>query len=420
MKVLFYNHTGTVSGAERVLSMILDRLDRDCFDPVVVCPEDSQMMEMTKGLKVRARGLPSLEARFTWRLDLVVRYLISFARVIRRARRLIIDEAPDVIHANSIRAGLVMAVATTGLDMPVIWHAHDVLPRHPLSIAVRIVAGATSRNHILAVSQAAADRFGGIIFRLLNWQNPITVIHNAVDLERFQPNSDSRHETRRALGLSEQQRVVGIVGHLTPNKGQLELIEAFAAVARETSDTVLLVVGEALFNRRANYEKYLERAASSCAVADRVRFLGSRDDVPELMRGFDLLVVNSSTEGFPLTVLEGLASGTPVLATAVGGTPEIIRHRENGWLVPARDNHSLVAGILRLLSDQELRGRLASEGRRKVSAHYSAERYISDMQSFYRQVGNVRTTVTIQAQREASENAWPFSRGDNVQNRTSS
>jgi L-malate glycosyltransferase len=386
LKILFYNHTGTVSGAERVLSMILDRLDRDCFDPVVVCPEDSRTMEMTKGLKVRARGLPSLEARFTWRVDLVVRYLISFARVIRRARRLVIDEAPDVIHANSIRAGLVMAVATMGLDMPVIWHAHDVLPRHPLSIAVRIVAGATSRNHILAVSQAAADRFGGIIFRLLNWQNPITVIHNAVDLERFQPNSDSRHETRRALGLSEQQRVVGIVGHLTPNKGQLELIEAFAAVTRETSDAVLLVVGEALFNRGADYARSLVRATSSFAITNRVRFLGPRDDVPTLMQGFDLLVINSCTEAFPLTLLEGLASGTPVLATAVGGIPEMIRHRENGWLVPARDERSLAEAMLTLLGDAHLREQLGSNGRRDAIARFSIEGFSTEIHSLYRRI----------------------------------
>src|SRR5258707_9375028 len=86
LKILFYNHTGTVSGAERVMSMILDRLDRVRFQPVVVCPDESPMMEMIEKLKVRTRGLSPLEARFTWRLDLVVRYLISFASVILSAR----------------------------------------------------------------------------------------------------------------------------------------------------------------------------------------------------------------------------------------------------------------------------------------------------------------------------------------------
>jgi len=404
LKILFYNHTAQVSGAERVLLMILSRLNRDQFTPVVLCPA-GPMMKMASALGVPCQNVEQLSARFTWRLDHLFRYVISFTRAIREVRSRAISLQPDIIHANSIRAGLVMTFATAGLDVPVIWHAHDLLPQHPLSTAIRFFACASRRNSILAVSHAVADRFRGLLIRRFSQRVPVRVIHNAVDLECFQPNSESRREIRRALGITENERVVGVVGHLTPNKGQLELIEAFAAVSRETSDVVLLVVGEALFNRRADYEKCLERTASSVAVTDRVRFLGPRDDVPALMQGFDLLVVNSRTEGFPLAVLEGLASGTPVLATAVGGTPEMIRHGENGWLVPARDNHSLAAAILRLLSDPELRAKLARCGRQEASTHYSAERYISDMQSFYRQAGNLRSTVTIQAQCEASENA---------------
>ena len=305
MKILFYNHTGTVSGAERVMSMILDRLDRDRFAPVVVCPDESRMMQMTQGLNVRTRGLQPLEARFTWRLDLVVRYLISFASVIRHARSIVIDEAPDVIHANSIRAGLVMSAATLGLDMPVIWHAHDILPRHPLSTAVRLFAGITSRNRILAVSQAVADRFRGIVLRPLKRRVPIVVIHNAVDLERFQPNAKSSEESRHLLGLGENQPVIGIVGQLTPRKGQMELIKAFASASREINDAILLVVGAALFNRDTEYAQQLERVARSLGIADRVHFLGSRDDIPRLLQGMDLLVVNSHEEPFALTVLEG-------------------------------------------------------------------------------------------------------------------
>jgi len=392
LKILFYNHTGTVSGAERVMSMILDRLDRVRFQPVVVCPDDSPMMEMTRNLKVRTRGLQPLEARFTWRLDLVVRYLISFASVIRSARRIVIDEAPDVIHANSIRAGLVMAAATLGLDMPVIWHAHDILPRHPLSTAVRIFAMISSRNRILSVSQAVANRFRGIILRPLRRRVPILVIHNAVDLERFKPNAKSRAEIRGALGLGVTQPVVGIVGQLTKRKGQLELIEAFAQVSceasREVKDAVLLIAGAALFNRDAEYAARLELAVRSLGIADRVRFLGPSDDVPKLMQGLDVLIVNSHEEPFALTVLEGLSSGTAVLATSVGGTPEMIRHGENGWLVEARDQNALAKAMLTLLADQSLRDQLGRDGRREAISRFSTQRFLSEVEELYRDVLN--------------------------------
>jgi glycosyltransferase involved in cell wall biosynthesis len=383
LKILFYNHTGNVSGAERVLLMILKGLDRQLFDPVVLCPTDGRLIEMASEAGAGMIPIDQLTARFTWRVDYLLRYLASFVNVIRTARSIVLSEAPDIIHANSIRAGLVMSAATVGLKVPVVWHAHDILPRHPLSAAVRLVACATKRNQILAVSRAAAAQFRGHLINRSNQRVPVKVIHNAVDVERFQPNSASRLKLRRALGLTETQPVVGIVGHLTPNKGQLELIEAFAAMSREASNAVLLVVGEPLFNGGADYERSLLRAANLLGIADRVRFLGPRDDVPALMQSFDLLVVNSRTEACPLTVLEGLASGTPVLATAVGGTPEMIRHGENGWLVPARDQQTLIQAMLLLLGDENLRERLSRNGCREAINRFSVERYIRDIQSLY-------------------------------------
>ena len=121
-----------------------------------------------------------------------------------------------------------------------------------------------------------------------------------------------------------------------------------------------------------------------CAGTDRVRFLGARDDVPALMRGLDLLVVNSHTEAFALTVLEGLASGTAILATAVDGTPEMISHGENGWLIPARDQQKLAEAMLVLLGDQNLRAQLGSNGRRDAITRFSVERFVAEIHSFYR------------------------------------
>jgi L-malate glycosyltransferase len=386
VKILFYNHTGAVSGAERVLSMILGRLDRHRFDLLVVCPEASRMMELATSQGVRTRRLRQLEARFTWRPDQVIKYLISFAQVIRHARKLVVEEAPSAIHANSIRAGLVMAAATIGLKVPVVWHAHDILPRHPLSTAVRLIAAITSQNHILAVSEAVAKRFRGILLRSCKSRVSITVIHNAVDLDRFHPELAGREDMRIALNLQSKQPLVGIVGQLTPRKGQLELIEGFAQVARVIPDAILLIVGEALFNRDEEYAHQLKSTVASLGIADRVRFLGPRDDVPKLMQGFDVLVINSHEEPFALTVLEGLASGTAVLATSVGGTPEMIRHEENGWLVNRRDHEDLVSGLLTLLRDETLRGQLGDKGRRDAIARFSIERFMTEVLALYQVV----------------------------------
>jgi glycosyltransferase involved in cell wall biosynthesis len=191
--------------------------------------------------------------------------------------------------------------------------------------------------------------------------------------------------------------VIGIVGQLTPRKGQLELIEALAETSREFPDTVLLIVGEPLFNRDAEYAKSLADAARSSGVADRVLFLGQREDTPAIMRAVDLLVVNSSTEPFGLTVIEAMASGVPVLATAVDGIKEIVRHGENGWSVKAGNHDELVKGMLTLLRDHGLRDQLGREGRRDAIARFSTKRFLSEMEQLYdvAQIGNLRTEPQV-------------------------
>jgi glycosyltransferase involved in cell wall biosynthesis len=215
---------------------------------------------------------------------------------------------------------------------------------------------------------------------------PIEVIHNAVDLDRFHPDTEAREAMRCELGLKNTQPVAAIVGQLTPRKGQLELIQGFANIARKVPDAILLIVGEALFNRDQEYAERLKRTVASLGIADRVRFLGPRNDVPKLMQGLDLLIINSHEEPFALTVLEGLASGTAVLATSVGGTPEMIRHGENGWLVKRRDHDDLVKGMLTLLSDEPLRRQMGTNGRRDAIARFSVDRFMTEVLALHRAV----------------------------------
>ena len=389
MKILFYNHAGEVSGAERVLLMILAHLDRNSFEPVVVCPAESHLIKKADDLEVKTRAVKRLQARFTWRPHRLLRYLMSFFSVIRAVREIVASEAPDLIHANSVRAGLVMSAATIRLKIPVIWHVHDVLPRHPLTAAVRLFAWCTG-NRVLAVSEAAAERFRGLLFGLFPRRVSIAVIHNAVESERFRPDALLREATRGALGFGDNDFLVGMVGHLTPNKGQVELIDAFATIAAELSHASLVLAGDTLFNRDDGYAEKIRATIDARSLVDRVRLLGTREDVPELMQAFDLLVLNSRSEAFPLTALEGLASGRAVLATAVGGTPEMILDRETGWLINPGRQDELVSAIKTLVRDAELRARLGRNGRATVLDKFSIRQFTKDIHIYYQTVAAER------------------------------
>jgi glycosyltransferase involved in cell wall biosynthesis len=381
MKILFYNHTGQVSGAERMLLMILSRLDRDRFSSLVVCPEQGPLQEMITDLDVATECVNGLEARFTWRVDTLVRYCKSFFGVIRQLRRRVVAARPDLLHANSIRSGLVATAATIGLGTPVVWHLHDLLPRHPLSTAIRVFAALSKRTRMIAVSQAVATNFRGRLSPLL--KDRVSVILNSIDLDKFQLDETAKRKICEELRFRKTDLAIGIVGQITPRKGQLELLRAFGEALSEVPESVLLMVGAPMFNRDDEYLELLKRTSAELGIVNKVRMLGARSDIGPIMQALDLLVINSSAEPFGLVILEAMACGTPVLATAVDGIPEIITHDENGWLVPAGDAQALTGAITHLYSRSLLRERLAEQGRHDVAARFSVERYMAELQSFY-------------------------------------
>ncbi len=380
MRILFYNHTGQVGGAERLLLTILTRLDRVNFDPILVCPERGQLRELATDTGVPAETVRLLDARFTWRVDLLLRYLKSFIEVILELRKKIVSADPDLIHANSVRAGLVATVATLGLGKPVVWHIHDLLPRHPFNPLIRAVALLAPRTRMIAVARASADRFMGSFHGL---KRRTTVIRNGIDTGIFHPNQFARRKIRRELNLNGTGPVIGIVGRVTPSKGQLELVQAFPRVLTESPSATLLIAGAPAFNQEHKYLETLNQAVAELGISNHVRMLGARKDVEAIMQALDLLVINSSVEACCLVALEAMACGTPVLATNTGGTPEIIEHGTSGWLIPFKDEDALCTAVVNLISQPGLRARLAESGKERVASHFSVGRYMTDLQSFY-------------------------------------
>jgi glycosyltransferase involved in cell wall biosynthesis len=360
--------------------MILAHLDRGAFQPFVVCPEEGPLGVMARKLDVPTSCLPDLHARFTFNPIVVARYLKSFAQVIGSFRKQTKTITPDVIHANSIRAGMVATVATAGLNVPIMWHLHDLLPRHPLSAAIRLLALSSTRSKMIAVSEAVARNFAGRYKRL---QKRVHVVFNGIECEKFYPDGNLRERTREEFGLSRQTFAVGIIGQLTPRKGQLELIRAFADVVPEVPNAVLFIVGAPIFNRDDEYAELLRQTVKELNLTERVRFTGNRNDIPSVMQSLDLVVINSSVEPFGLVAAEAMACGTPLLAPITGGLPEIIQHDVNGMLVPPGDPHALAQSIIDLARRPEFRNELASRALSEVDLRFSVKRYIAEIEAMY-------------------------------------
>jgi L-malate glycosyltransferase len=383
LTICFYNHTGKVSGAEKVLFAILSGLDRQGHKATVFAPRSEAFESFCSANHVAYRPISALEARYTWDPRQLYRYCRSFVHLIRELRRGLAYERPDLIHANTARSGIVASLATIGMNVRVLWHVHDIMPRHPLSTIIRGLVVCSGRNRMIAVSQATADCFVGRTPKWLQSRAPMVVVHNGIDTQRFAYTREGASSFLKDIGLTEEHFRIGIVGQITPRKGHLELIRNLVPLfLSRMPHARLLVVGSALFNNDALYLEKLKAEVACLGLERHVLFLGPRD-VPTVMRALNVLVLNSSNEPFGLVLAEAMATGTPVVAAAVDGVPEIVEHGVSGFLFAPGDWKALLSHLVSIASDRTLVEGLAHAGRARVALLFDQSRFRSRFFALY-------------------------------------
>lgn len=381
MKVLFASHTGQVGGGERTLLDLLAGLPPSVV-PVVACPTGPL------ATRVRAQGievatLPEIEASFRLHPWHTPRTLVPFLRASLRLRSVARRAGSDLIHANSTRAGLVAALASRLGAPPVVVTVRDCLPASLSGSGVRTVIRRQAAV-VIANSRYTAANFAGARPRF-----DVVTIHNPVDLDRFDPQRVDRPHARARLGLDESPPVLGVVAQLAPWKAQDDAIRAVALLRSAWPALRLLLVGEAIFTSRAtrydnrSYAAFLRRLGNDLGLNGAVWFLGEREDVPQILRALDILLVPSWEEPFGRSVIEAMAMETPVVATATGGPSEIIRDGIDGILLPPRDPERWAVVLHQLLLDVKRRQSLGREARRRVVGDFGLAGHVTRVLDAY-------------------------------------
>lgn len=212
----------------------------------------------------------------------------------------------------------------------------------------------------------------------------VVTVYNGIDIEAFDNEANRHAVTREALQLEERDQMICTVANLTDVKGHHFLIKAFAQVRQTFPDTKLLLVGDGPLKLE------LQQLCESYGIRDRVLFLNSRSNVPALLRHADLCVLPSLTEGLSNALLEYMAAGKPVVATAIGGNVEVVVHGETGFLVPARDESSMAHYMRILLENQRLARQIGQAGRDRVSKDFSYGAMMSRYLTLYDNVCSER------------------------------
>ena len=368
MRVLYVSHTGQVSGGERSLIELLGALDGR-VQAAVATPR-GELSSTLRSMGVPVRTITGTAGSLKPHPLNTPRTVGELTRAAWSVRRIARREGIDLVHANSIRAGIVAAAAARMGGPPAVVHVRDVLPDGPVTRLTRIAVG-TGASAIVANSSHTLECFAHP-----RTSAALAVAHSPVDLDRLRAAAElDRCQARAALGIpADAAPVLGVVAQLTPWKGQDDAVRIVAGLREEYPGVRLFLVGSAKFvSRSTRYDnrafvRRLGALVESLDLGDRVVLVGERSDVPELLRALDMVLVPSWDEPFGRTVVEALAVGVPVAATSAGGPREVIRDGVEGILLPPRRPDTWVAALSPLLSDPARLAEMTRRGKARATA----------------------------------------------------
>ena len=376
IRVAFVLHTMQVAGAEVLVAETIRRLGPQ-IHPVILCLDSVGQL----GERMQAAGVP------------VIAYGRRSGRDLGVARRMARDlraRRVEIVHAHQYTPFFYGALAAY-LCRPrpkVIFTEHG---RHYPDIVggrrrwfnrlilSRMVDRVNAVCEFSARSLATVDGFG---------RCRIDVIPNGIDPPKYAPPQDIA-QARRGLDLNPCRKYVACVARFHPVKDHQTLIRAFSVVAGERTDVDLLLVGDGVL--RQSHQALVD----SLGLNDRVRFLGVRSDVANLLQVVDVFAMTSLSEAASITILEAMAAGKPVVVTAVGGNPEIVRDGIDGVLVPRSDPAATAAALLRVLGDSALAKSLGASGAERVRTQFQLEETIDTYWEIFSAEARPRTAEEL-------------------------
>jgi glycosyltransferase involved in cell wall biosynthesis len=335
-------------------------------------PNEGNMLDLANAYDVQPIQLAYFGRRVSPLND--VRTAFALCRLIRQIR-------PHIVHTHTAKAGVTGRLAAWLMGVPVIVHTFhgQVFDGYFGSVVSRLIVLierwlARPTSVIIAISPRLKDE---LLAKRIAPHNKVAVIELGLDLEDFLATTGRSGVIRADLPISAEDPLVGIVGRLVPIKDHRTFLEACVRVIRKDRRVRFVIVGD------GELRGMLEALSKQLGLADRVYFTGWKKHGPSIYADLDLVVVSSRNEGTPVSIIEALATGKPVVATRVGGVPDLVEHGSDGLLVPPADPQALADAIIYFLENPEAARAAALHGRERVRERYSKARLLADLQTLY-------------------------------------
>ena len=376
VRIVFCHYSSDVGGgSDRCLFDLVTHLSSERFQSTLVLKTGDPMADL-----YRSAGLEVVEMDFFRPQRALVfrklfRFFMCYWTSVFKLVRILRKIDPDIVHVNTLH-NLQAPVAVAIAGRPLVWHVRE-LGNGRIDRILRALARLLA-TRVVAMSTAVAES-------LASCGDRVRIVFDGIDLREYE-NLEGSAEIRSEWGVGPDEALVTTVGRLEPWKGQAVLVEAIPAILEKHPNAHIAIVGAAAVNK-PEYEVALKSRCRELQIFENVVFTGIRGDVPQILAASDVLVLPTKTaEPYGRTVIEAMAAGCPVVATARGGPLDTVSEGQTGLLVPPDDAEAMADKINMLLSDRDAARRMGEQGRRRARAHFSLERSVLEMAVLFEEV----------------------------------
>lgn len=378
IKVAFISHSSDLSGAPRSLLLLLARIDLKQYNPIVICPAQGLLVDKFNDLGIRVVIVNRVKSK-KCEIGLLKKCLERIGYIIRLIK-VLYKEKPDLVYVNTI--AYASPIVTAWLcSLPIIVHVRESYSYFAgAKRKVRLFPILNFPKHFIAVSQATKE----ILIEHGVPKHKISVVYNGIDMDEFRSNIEEREQCRKELGLNKNEILAGSIGQIDPRKGMIYFVEAANIVKRKMPDNIKFVIIGGIAD--SDYFLALKNLSSKYGLDRHFIFTGFKENIARYFAAIDIFVNPTLEEPFARVNLEAMAMGKPVIATDVGGNPEIIYDGETGFLVPAKDQESLARKIMELATNRELRQQFGEVARKRVESNFTAGMYYKNIEPILKKV----------------------------------
>lgn len=361
-----------VGGAQDNTLLTVEKLDKTRYDVILACGPQGEWIE-------RAKRIPKIKIIFVSELIRRIHPLYDIIAVFK-IFSIIKRERCTIVHTHSSKPGFSGRIAAKLAGVPIVIHSihgfpfHDFMPR-PIEMFFIVIEKLLSKLSDCLITVSKLNMKKAIMLRISEEEKFVN-IYSGICFKKFTKRND-KHRIKKKFNIPVKSPVIGMIGRLSEQKAPEYLLYAAPQILTQHPESIFLIVGD------GEKKHSLIQLSKKLNIDDHVKFLGNRDDIPDILSMMDVFVLPSLWEGLGRSLTEAMYFGIPVVATQVEGVPELVEHGRTGYLIQPRDCEALSEYVVQLLDDKTLRKRMGQLGKQKVTEDFSADRMVAQIDQLY-------------------------------------